>query len=67
MKEFELLLEYEVRIKQSVGDDERAHSLEDEAMSKFIEIASQLGLPQIKKAQAMFKRISEMDFSRWCA
>jgi hypothetical protein len=58
------LMGYEAKILESFSDDEEAHSLEDEAMVLFIEMAHYLTDEQIDKAQQMFERISEMDFAR---
>jgi hypothetical protein len=61
------LYDYEERIKRSVGDDEGAHSLEDEAMIYFIENCDKMSRLDLLDAQRIFARIKAMDFARWCA
>jgi DNA-binding MltR family transcriptional regulator len=61
------LRDFEKHIIENQYDDEEAHFTEDEAMRYFIKNVLHLTHEEIIEAQEIFKRISEMDFSRWCA
>lgn len=54
------------RIRRMAGDDEAAHSEEDELRHDFIEYVASLPIPLAKKAWAVLET-SGIRFARWCA
>jgi hypothetical protein len=63
----QILREFEENIIDNRYNDEGAHGLEDEAMQYFIKNVLYLTHEEIIEAQEMFKRIDDIDFSRWRA
>jgi len=54
------------RIRACAGDDEAAHSYEDDLRHKFIEyVASQGG--QLAEMAKLVLSTTDIDFARWCA
>lgn len=54
------------RIRAMAGDDERAHSAEDDLWEKVL-IAVAEGHPDAAQLALVALRTKEIDFARWCA
>jgi hypothetical protein len=62
----ERALEELERIRAMAGDDESAHSAEDDFRAAVLmDIAN--GAPNAKELAAIALRTEEIDFARWCA
>ena len=54
-------------IASAAGDDERAHSLEDDLMCDFIDHVAKFGPPDLAEMAAAVAATAKLDFARWCA
>ena len=49
------------------GDDEAAHSMEDDLMRDFIQYVADTATPSLAEKARVVLSTSEINFNRWCA
>ena len=54
-------------IRNSAGDDERAHRMEDALYTDFIKHVSETGNKALREIADEILKTGEINFARWCA
>jgi hypothetical protein len=67
-KDLDALRGMAAKVKDSCGDDERAHAAEDKLIIAALEMVAKYAMrPRVKQVAEIGLSTRDLDFARWCA